>query len=222
MAEETGWRKVGRRFLELGVYLPVGLTARLVDRVRTVDGRALRKSFGETVAEGEHLTTETVRAGRKAMQRRARAVEEGAEAAGERIRGTAERISERGEAVVHAVAPTVPGVAAPASASELALPGYEELTAHEIIEKLDGLTQTELSRIYTWEQAHENRVTVLRAIESRLESLPIPDYDALTAEEISGRLQGLSDQELETLREYEKRTKGRVTVIEQIDHRLAA
>ena len=42
------------------------------------------------------------------------------------------------------------------------------------------------------------------------------NYDELTVDEISKRLNGLSTEELRKVREYEKRNKNRETLIEQI------
>ena len=87
--------------------------------------------------------------------------------------------------------------------------------------RLKGLTQTDLARVYKYEKAHEERATILDAIDSRLVALPIATYDSLTVEEINGRLDGLSPQELKALRRYESDTKVRSTIIEKIDTLLA-
>jgi hypothetical protein len=41
-------------------------------------------------------------------------------------------------------------------------------------------------------------------------------------EEISGRLGGLSAEDLRVVRDYEERTKNRDTVLEQLDRRIRA
>ena len=51
---------------------------------------------------------------------------------------------------------------------------------------------------------------------------PIDGYDELTVDEVAGRLQGLSGEELRRTRAYEQRNKNRATLIEQIDRRLEA
>jgi poly(hydroxyalkanoate) granule-associated protein len=48
------------------------------------------------------------------------------------------------------------------------LPRYDELRAEEIVERLGDLGATELLHVRTYEQEHQARVTVLRAIEERL------------------------------------------------------
>jgi ATP-dependent Clp protease ATP-binding subunit ClpA len=49
---------------------------------------------------------------------------------------------------------------------------------------------------------------------------PIEGYDELTVEEISGRLGGLSVEDLRAVRDYEERNKNRETVLEQLDRRI--
>jgi ferritin-like metal-binding protein YciE len=46
--------------------------------------------------------------------------------------------------------------------------------------------------------------------------LPIPRYDALTADEITGRLEGLSQVDLAKVDTYERRNQSRTTVLERI------
>jgi hypothetical protein len=52
--------------------------------------------------------------------------------------------------------------------------------------------------------------------------LKTANYDELTVDEISKRLNGLSTEELRKVREYEKRNKNRETLIEQIDRNIRA
>ena len=53
-------------------------------------------------------------------------------------------------------------------------------------------------------------------------ALKTANYDGLTVDEISRRLEGLSTGELKKVREYEKRNKNRETLIEQIDRKIRA
>jgi gas vesicle protein len=49
---------------------------------------------------------------------------------------------------------------------------------------------------------------------------PIEGYDELTVEEISGRLGGLSVEDLRVVRDHEERNKNRETVLEQLDRKI--
>src|SRR5215204_4622250 len=53
-------------------------------------------------------------------------------------------------------------------------------------------------------------------------ALKTADYEELTVDEISGRLDDLSVNELKKVREYEKRNKNRETLLEQIDRKIRA
>ena len=53
-------------------------------------------------------------------------------------------------------------------------------------------------------------------------ALKTANYDELTVDEISKRLDGLSTRELEMVRKFEKQNKNRETLIEQIDRKIRA
>ena len=49
---------------------------------------------------------------------------------------------------------------------------------------------------------------------------PIEGYDELTVEEVSGRLGGLSAEDLRVVRDHEERNKNRDTILEQLDRKI--
>lgn len=49
------------------------------------------------------------------------------------------------------------------------LPAYDSMTAREIVALLDDLTPEQMAEVRTYEMAHDNRVTVTREIDRRLE-----------------------------------------------------
>jgi len=51
---------------------------------------------------------------------------------------------------------------------------------------------------------------------------PIAGYDEMNVEELSARVEALSEDQLKRVREYEKRNKNRDTLIEQIDQKIKA
>src|SRR3712207_1226278 len=53
-------------------------------------------------------------------------------------------------------------------------------------------------------------------------ALGTSDYDALTVEEVSKRIDGLSNDQLKKVRQFEKNHKNRETLIEQIDRKIRA
>jgi len=52
---------------------------------------------------------------------------------------------------------------------ELPLDGYESMTAREIVALLDGMNADQLVEIKAYEMAHDNRVTIIREIDRRME-----------------------------------------------------
>jgi hypothetical protein len=209
--------KVKDRVLELGVYLPLGAYARVRDEISGLDAPQVRKAYTDLIDRGQKrvATMEGV------IRRRSRSVGRKAQPGGGPATKTTRRTS-KAAAASSSIAPKLPRVAAPRKASELPIKGYGSLTAGEIATQLHGLTQTELAKVYKFEQAHEDRNTILDAVERRFVELPIPTYDALTVEEITGKLDRLSDKELKTIRSYESRTKDRTSIIEKIDSLIAS
>ena len=61
----------------------------------------------------------------------------------------------------------------------------------------------------------ELRTAVLAALETT-------DYERLTVEEVSKRIEGLPNEQLKKVREFEKNHKNRETLIEQIDRKIRA
>ena len=53
-------------------------------------------------------------------------------------------------------------------------------------------------------------------------ALQTADYEELTVDEISGRLEGLTTEELGKVREYEKKNKNHETLLEQLDRKIRA
>ena len=52
------------------------------------------------------------------------------------------------------------------------------------------------------------------------QALPIDDYDDLSIDEVEKKVRGLSRQEIQNVRDYEKRHKNRKTLIESLDRSL--
>ncbi len=64
----------------------------------------------------------------------------------------------------------------------------------------------------------------LRLVEGEVNGagFPIADYDELNVKDIGDRIDTLSASQIRTIREYEKRSKNRETLIEQFDRKLKA
>ncbi len=211
---------VRSKAVELGVYLPLGAYARVRDEITDLDRKRIEKLFGNLIDRGQDRIQPLERVVRRRAGDVQDTVEDTAKKATKAAQKTARKTTKRATVAGANVAPKMPRVAAPKNASELAIEGYESLTAADIVARLQGLTQTDLARIYKYEQANEGRSTILEAIDSRLFDLPITTYDALNVDEIVGRLEGMSKQDLRTLRRYEADTKARSTLLEKYDSLL--
>jgi hypothetical protein len=231
---KVGVDKFVSKAVDATVHLPLGIYDRTREQLADVDAKRFRKSFEglieDLIDRGQDrvqpLERRLKRAGRKAeagiseavgeAQRTTRTVKKAAQKTTKRAQKTTQQTARRTAERTSAAKP-LSGVAAPATASELPIESYGSLTADEIVSRLNGLTQTDLSKVYKFEKVHENRATVLNAIEAKFVTLPIPTYDTLTADEIVDRLNELDESELKTIKSYESATKMRSTVLERID-----
>ncbi len=124
----------------------------------------------------------------------------------------------------------VPGVAqaegrvkgAVASAEDLAIRDYDELTAEEIIGRLASLSQIDLAKVKSYEQRHDNRTTVLRRIDTLEHQEPWPGYDEQTVATIEDQLEDADDERLHEVERYEKAHKNRTGVLRLADRRATA
>jgi ferritin-like metal-binding protein YciE len=116
---------------------------------------------------------------------------------------------------------TVPGVAqaegqarsAVAGEDDLAISGYDNLTADEITTKLPGLSQIDLAKIDSYERRHDNRATVLGRVETLRGEEPWPGYDELKATEVQSVLAESDDDRIAQVRSYERSHKSRAGVL---------
>jgi polyhydroxyalkanoate synthesis regulator phasin len=205
--------KITDRALELGLYLPLGAYSRAREGLSDLTSARVRKLVDELVDRGEERTQAVT----KVVRRRTNKAEDAAEKAVAKTTKQVRKTVKKASAASAPATAKLPRVAAPKSASELPIASYNSLTASEILTELKGLTQTQLAKVYKFEKANENRATILEAIDSRLSPLPIATYDALTVDEISGRLSNLNESDLKTIRRYESETKNRSTVLDKID-----
>jgi hypothetical protein len=107
-----------------------------------------------------------------------------------------------------------------------------EATEQVARQGLEATEQASRHGLRVAEEATEQTDEVLRQAEkvtreaelriSVLGALQTADYEELTVDEISGRLDDLSVQQLEQVREYEKRNKNRQSLIEQINRKIRA
>ncbi len=98
---------------------------------------------------------------------------------------------------------------------------YDELTVDEITGELGSLSAEELETVRDYEKLNKDRETLLYEIE-RTMSFPIEGYDELNVGEVSEQIDDLSEEELKRVRDYERRNKGRDTLLEQLERKIKA
>lgn len=93
----------------------------------------------------------------------------------------------------------------------------------EAVVSFKGAVESNYGRLTESLDKLEKRIQdVEKNLASRLNKLPIADYDLLNADEIVRKLETLPGEELKALRGYEAEHKGRVTILKAIDAKLAA
>jgi hypothetical protein len=207
---------VRSKALEFSVYLPLGAYSRVKDGITDLSRQRINKLFGDLIDRGQDRMEPIEKVVRRRSNDATKTAKKAAKSTEKAVRKTTKRATAAGASV----APKLPRIAAPKTASELPISGYNSLTASDIVSRLQGLTQTDLAKVYKFEKANENRSTILEAIDSRLVDLPIASYDALTVDEINGRLDRLAKPDLRTVRRYEAASKARSTILEKIDSLL--
>ena len=209
--------RVRERAVELGVYLPLGAYTAVRDEIVDLDPARVRKLYEGLIDRGQNRIDDA----QKVLKTRTRGIRRQAKDTADDVATKTRKATKRASTAATNIAPKLPRVAVPKTASELPIQSYNSLTASEIVGQLKGLTQTELAKVYKFEKAHEDRNTILDAIDSKLIVLPITTYDALTVDEINTRLERLDESDLKTIRRYENDTKARVSVLDKIDSLLS-
>jgi ferritin-like metal-binding protein YciE len=123
----------------------------------------------------------------------------------------------------------VPGVAraegtvkgAVASASDLAIPNYDSLSADEVQDKLPELSQIDLAKVNAYERKNQNRSTITSRIDSLQGNEPWPGYDELSVDEVRAVLSEGDDGRVKDVRAYERKHKARAGVIQATERELS-
>jgi hypothetical protein len=100
--------------------------------------------------------------------------------------------------------------------------------ARALRETYEGASDAQQTAVWTAQQtardaqssAAEETARVVETTAPRNGSFPIADYDEKTIGEITGRLDALTDEQLRRVKDHEKRTKNRETLLQQIDRRI--
>jgi hypothetical protein len=88
-----------------------------------------------------------------------------------------------------------------------------------IREGTDILTETGTGMVGTATRAAGGTADAVGSA-AETSTFPIEGYDEMNVEEVSGRLEGLSAEELQLVRDYEERNKGRETLLERMNRKI--
>jgi hypothetical protein len=130
----------------------------------------------------------------------------------EALRNRRSRASERG---------TQPETSSP-DEQPLPINGYDQLGDKQINDQLSQLSQVELAAVESYERAHANRPVVLDKLRYMRGSEPLPDYDALTTEQIAKALAGADAETVKAVRDYERKFQHRQSVLSEAARVLPA
>jgi len=114
---------------------------------------------------------------------------------------------------------TVKGAAA--SAGDLPIARYDQLTAAEITGRLGELSQLDLAKVAAYERKRENRATVLSRIDALQGDEPWAGYDELNVEQVRTALADADDERAARVRTYERAHKNRAGVLAAAERELA-
>ena len=167
------------QFLDLLVYAPLGLLLEARDLVPKLADKGRQRMGGQvTVARmiGELAVRQGQRRAEKVVQRlRDQQSRPGSEtrdgSAGGPTGGRPGNGHRPAASTTNpppppaAAAPAGPAASAPPAASSLAIPGYDTLSASQVVPRLEGLSAGELEAIRAYEQATRARKTVLTRID---------------------------------------------------------
>ena len=193
-------------------------TAQLAKSIRSEEERMLRRVMGEL----PKLTGKVVGAdieGDPSYDITTTGAGEAVRDAGEATRDTARKAASATRRSAR-VARRVPGVAraegqvkgALASEDDLAIAGYDDLSADEITSRLPQLSQVDLSKVDSYERRNRKRTTILARVTALRGDEPWPGYDELTVAEVTEAL-SRDDSKADDVRSYERAHKNRSGVI---------
>ncbi len=104
----------------------------------------------------------------------------------------------------------------PVADAGLPFAGYDRLTARKVIDALSDHSQIELEAVEAYERAHKSRDPVLDKLRYMRGSEPLPDYDALSVEEIVSVLERADPATIQRVRGYERKFAKRPDVLEAV------
>ena len=141
------------------------------------------------------------------------AVRDAAEETQRAARDTARTAAQQARRVPGATEAEGAAKGAVASEADLPIAGYDSLTAEQIVKKLPGLSQVDLTKVEVYERRTHDRTTVLDRIGALRGDEPWSGYDEMNAGQVVERLRDGDDELAAKVRDHERAHKKRATVL---------
>jgi hypothetical protein len=191
--------------------------ASLADRVEET-GRETSKAVARTSEAVTRGSEAVARTSERAVARTSDAVARTSERA---VARTSDAAAKTSKAVAKTVEQTAKNQAdRVAGPTEAPIPGYDDLTAEEVVTKLPSLSQRTLAQVGAYERAHAARTTVLTRVESLTGKEPAPGYDELTVADIQKLLNNGDEDLAKRVRDYERAHGARNGVLQTAERQL--
>jgi hypothetical protein len=155
----------GEQLLDLLVYAPLGLLLEARDLVPKLAEKG-RQRMGGQVTVARMIGEMAVRQGQRRAESVVRRLREQPSGTAHPEAGAGQQTNGHGSATAPAVAtPPAAGPVTAPDAAGLAIPGYDTLSASQVVPRLEGLTVSELDAVRAYEVATRGRKTVLTRID---------------------------------------------------------
>jgi hypothetical protein len=160
---------LNERVLDLLVFVPAGIVATALDELPKFAARG-REQLGMHVSSARAVGKYAVGAGRRRLRHTPVGLftrDAGRPGPRRVVRPTSVDAEGGGRSVVRTVPSWSNGHVPPAST--LSIPGFDTLSASQVVQRLDGLTREELVSVRAYESATRGRRTILNRVDQLLD-----------------------------------------------------
>jgi hypothetical protein len=170
--EESG---LNDRLLDVFVFLPVGVAVSVAEELPRLAARG-RERLGVRVSSARAVGQFAVKAGLRRSEAWSRRLGVGARGGRPSGMPSAAPRSDRSPTGAVPADPTMPGRSTNTGVNghvppvaALSIPGFDTLSASQVVQRLDGLNRTELVSVRTYEASTRGRRTILNRVDQLLD-----------------------------------------------------